>query len=127
MGQVWSVARFWPYESWPVVVVLDDESPADHALASAFPNWVQVRFEAPVSAEREARWRAIAQRPVSSNFEVNSNPSVTEVEFVEDSETFHHFLMNVLGRSDTEFSDEAAHFLHGSKICNSVHVAVPAT
>ena len=66
MGQVWSVARFWPYESWPVVVVLDDESPADHALASAFPSWVQVRFEAPVSAEartdaESARVRALLQ------------------------------------------------------------------
>jgi len=41
-----SVELFWPYQRWPVVLILDAESTGDWWVASAMvPRWVRVAFE----------------------------------------------------------------------------------
>ena len=55
----WAAAAeaFWPYTRWPVVLVLDDESQADHDWAAELPSWVRVAYHGPPAAGRVTRWR----------------------------------------------------------------------
>ena len=52
-----SVERYWPVNAWPVIAVLDAESPADRDFGAAMPAWVTVRYEPPPDPARVQHWR----------------------------------------------------------------------
>jgi len=57
-----SVELYWPYQLWPVIIVLDAGSWEDAAMTKNFPKWVQVHYDN--TTRSSARWTEVMDNEV---------------------------------------------------------------